>query len=93
MAIDMVARALASNLNVTVRYKNYEEKTINSGSNTMIISTSLTVNNRLRIVDTKYGQEWLSPTHYTLSGQTVTLTESALSEALTFQIWIFEKDV
>lgn len=70
--------------------KNYfwiEEKTVNAGGNSFVLTNTYDPTYMtLEIFDKEYGQRWFSTIHYTVSGQTVTLTESALLETLNFVI-------
>lgn len=75
--------------NKIYKFRWRESQTINSGSNSFTLTNTIPENGVLKIVDTKYGAEWSTPAHYTVSNQTVTLTESALSETLTFIIDCF----
>ena len=67
----------------------YETKTVNVGSNSFNTTKTIPIGGKLRLVDTKYGIEWYNPTHFTVSGNTVTFTETSFSESLTFEIWCF----
>lgn len=70
-------------------YKWKETKTVNSGSNTFTLTNSVPVGGVLKIYDQKFGIEWFSPQHWTISGSTVSLTETSLYETLTFDIYCF----
>jgi len=66
-----------------------ETKAILSGGNSLTLTNTIGINHKLVIKDTKYGSEWFKDIHWTRSGQTITLTESSLSEDLTFVITNF----
>lgn len=63
-----------------------EEKTILSGNNSFTLTNTVEPHMTLEIYDRQYGCQWFSPENYTINGQIVTLTETALSEDLTFII-------
>jgi hypothetical protein len=70
-------------------FKWYDVKTVSAGGNSFTTSYNIVTGSKLRICDTKYGVEWSNPTHYTVSGNVITFTESSFVESLTFQIWCF----
>lgn len=63
-----------------------EEKNILSGNNSFTLTNTVEPHMTLEIYDRQYGCQWFSPENYTINGQIVTLTETALSEDLTFII-------
>ena len=70
-------------------FKWYEEKTVNKGSNSFILTNVVPAGATLEIFDEKYGLEWSKVLHWNISGQVITLTETALTETLKFKIYCF----
>ncbi len=75
-----------TNITQSPKYFWLEEKTITTGNNSLTLDNTVEDYMTLEIIDLTYGARWLETTHWTRVSQTITFTESAFSEDITFEI-------
>ncbi len=79
-----------SGTGINIKFKWIEEKTVNSGTKTLTLTTTVLADDVLMIFDTKYGVQWYNPANFSRSGQTITFVTN-MPENLTFKIYCLEK--
>ncbi len=73
-------------------FKWREVHTVAQGANTITLTNPYVAGDVLIVKETKYGTSWFSPTHFSISGSTLTFT-SAMAEELTFEILNLDQGV